>query len=283
LKITNVHMDRQMTYVKLRHGIALLATSGLLVQAGSTFAAESQAELAKKLSNPIANLISMPVQYNSVHGLGPNNADVNVTNIQPVIPIHLDAQTNIISRTILPIVNFERPAPGVSGQSGIGDVLQSFFYSPVAETDGWTWGAGAVINAPTANKEELGSGKWSAGPTAVVLKQQDGWTYGVLANKLNSFAGQTDREYVDSTFVQPFLLYTTKTYTTFGINTESTYNAHNGATEGWTSPVNLTVAQLVKIGGKPVQFLVGYTKYVTNPTDTPTDGIRAQVTLLMPD
>ena len=272
-----------MNFKMLRYGAALSVTAGVLIHAALAAAAESEAELAKKLSNPVANLISAPIQYNSVTGLGPNNANVNVTNIQPVIPIHLDAQTNIISRTILPIVNYERPAPGVSGQSGIGDVLQSFFYSPVALADGWVWGAGVAINAPTANKQELGTGKWSAGPTGVLLKQTDGWTYGILANKLNSFAGQSNREYVDSTFVQPFLSYTTKTYTTFGINTESTYNAHNGPTEGWTSPVNLTVAQLAKIDGHPVQFLIGYTKYVTNPTDTPTHGIRAQVTLLMPD
>mgnify|MGYP003557236747 CR=1 FL=1 len=271
-----------MNAKQLRYLSVLGFAAGGLLQAGLA-AAESQAELAKKLSNPIANLISMPVQYNRLSGLGPNNANVNVTNIQPVIPIHINPQTNIISRTILPIISYGDPAPGINGQSGTGDVLQSFFYSPVEQTDGWTWGVGPVINAPTANKEELGSGKWSAGPTGVVLKQKDGWTYGVLANKLNSFAGQSSRDYVDTSFVQPFLLYTTKTYNTFGINTESTYNAHNGPAEGWSSPVNLTVAQLAKIGGKPVQFLVGYTKYVSRPADTPTHGVRAQVTLLMPD
>lgn len=267
----------------MRSMLAATATASLLVTAGTAMAAESEAELAKKLSNPVANLISAPIQYNSVTGLGPNNADVNVTNVQPVIPIHLDAQTNIISRTILPIINYERPAPGVNGQSGMGDVLQSLFYSPVALSDGWIWGAGMAINAPTANKEELGSGKWSAGPTAVALRQHDGFTYGLLWNHLNSFAGQSNRDYVDTTFVQPFFSYTTSTYTSFTINSEATYNAHDGATEGWTTPINLMVAQLAKIDGHPVQFLVGYTKYVTNPTDTPTHGIRAQVTLLMPD
>lgn len=264
--------------------IKALLASTLLLQAGTGKAAETQAELAKKLSNPIANLISMPVQYNRLRdGLGPNNVDVEETLIQPVIPIHIDAQTNVISRTILPIISYDSPAPGVNGQSGIGDVQQSFFYSPVAEDDGWVWGAGVATSIPSANKQELGSGKWSAGPTAVVLSQRDGWTYGMLFNKLNSFAGQSSREYVDSTFVQPFLAYTTKTYTTFGLNTQSTYNAHDGPSEGWSSPVNLTAAQLVKIGGKPVQFEIGYTKYVSRPQDTPSYGYRAQVTLLMPD
>ena len=122
--------------------IKALLASTLLLQAGTGKAAETQAELAKKLSNPIANLISMPVQYNRLRdGLGPNNVDVEETLIQPVIPIRIDAQTNVISRTILPIISYDSPAPGINGQSGIGDVQQSFFYSPVAEDDGWVWGA----------------------------------------------------------------------------------------------------------------------------------------------
>jgi hypothetical protein len=258
-------------------------TVGLMVQATVSFGGESEAELAKKLSNPVANLISAPIQFNHDDGLGPRNAGRNITNIQPVIPIDLNAEANIISRTILPVVNYQSTAPGNNGASGIGDTLQSFFYSPKALTeDGWVWGAGVATQAPTANKDVLGSGKWSAGPTAVLLKQHDGWTYGGLFNHVDSFAGQSSREYVDTTFVQPFLSYTTKTYTTFGINSEASYNGHAGPTEGWTTPINLTVAQLVKIGGHPLQFQLGYRKYVTNPTDTPEHGFRAAVTFLFP-
>lgn len=260
-----------------------LAAIGLLIHTTATLAEDSQADLAKKLSNPVADLISVPIQYNHDVGLGPDNGGRNITNIQPVIPFELNSEANIISRTILPVVNYQSTAPGNNGASGIGDTLQSFFYSPKALTkDGWIWGAGVAIQAPTANKEELGSGKWSAGPTAVVLKQSDGWTRGVLFNHVDSFAGQSDREYVSSSFVQPFLAYTTSTYTTFTINSEATYNNHDGATEGWTTPINLMAAQLVKIGGQPVQFQVGYRKYVTNPTDTPEHGFRAAVVFLFP-
>jgi hypothetical protein len=260
--------------------LKILAAVVLLVQATISVAEDSQAELAKKLSNPVADLISVPIQYNHDDGFGPNNAGRNITNIQPVIPIELNSETNIISRTILPVVNYGDPAPGVNGQSGIGDTLQSFFYSPKALTEnGWVWGAGVAIQAPTANKKELGSGKWSAGPTAVLLKQSNGWTRGILWNHLDSFAGQDDRNYVSATYLQPFLTYTTHTHTTFSLNTESTYNEHEAE---WTVPINLGVAQLVKIGGQPVQFQIGYRKYVTNPTDTPEHGIRAQVTFLFP-
>ena len=253
---------------------------GLVFQINAARAEESAADLAKKLSNPVADLISVPTQFNHDVGLGPDNGGRNITNIQPVIPFELNDEANIISRTILPVVNYQAAYPGDNGASGIGDTLQSFFYSPKALTkDGWVWGAGVAIQAPTANKEELGSGKWSIGPTAVVLKQSNGWTRGVLWNHIESFAGQSDRDYVSSTFVQPFLSYTTHTYTTFLINTESSYNQHEAE---WTVPVNLAVAQLVKIGGQPVQFQIGYRKYVTNPTDTPEHGFRAQVTLLFP-
>lgn len=252
-----------------------------ILEVGISAAADSEADLAKKLNNPIADLISIPIQYNHDVGLGPNNAKRNITNVQPVIPIHLNEKTNIVSRTILPIVNFGDPAPGINGSSGIGDVLQSFFYSPVAPTDdGWIWGAGVAVQIPTANKQDLGSGKWSAGPTAVLLKQKDGWTYGGLVNHLDSFAGQSNRQYVDSTYVQPFLAYTTKTYTTLAVNSEATYD---GQTNEWTTPINVMVSQLAKIGGHPIQFQVGYRKYVTNPTDTPEHGFRATVTFLFPN
>jgi hypothetical protein len=257
-----------------------IATFSLMLQTGISVADPTQADLAKQLSNPVADLISVPIQYNHDVGLGPDNGGRNITNIQPVIPFELNAETNIISRTILPVVNYQSTYPGDNGASGIGDITQSFFYSPKALTaDGWIWGAGLAVVIPTANKEDLGSGKWSAGPTAVLLKQKDGWTYGGLINHVDSFAGQDNRDYVSSTFVQPFLSFTTHTYTTFGINTESTYNEHEAE---WTVPINLTVAQLAKIGGHPVQFMIGYRKYVTNPTDTPEHGIRAQVTFLFP-
>ena len=258
------------------------ATIGLALvfQTDHVWAEESQAELAKKLSNPVANLISIPIQYNHDSGLGPDDAGRNITNIQPVIPIEWDADTNIISRTILPVVNYQSTMPGDNGASGIGDIMQSFFYSPKAPTkNGWVWGAGVAIQLPTANKEELGSGKWSAGPTAVLLRQQSGWTYGALVSHVDSFAGQSDRQFVDSTLLQPFLSYTTGTHTTFGINSEASYD---GQGNEWTTPVNFTVAQLLKIGGRPVQLQIGYRKYVTNPDDTPEHGFRAQLTLLFP-
>ena len=237
-------------------------------------------ELAKKLSNPIADLISVPFQFNYDEPIGPKDANKYTLNIQPVIPITLNQDWNVIVRTIVPVIYQDSIADGIDSRFGLGDTVQSFFFSPKEPTSGgWIWGVGPVFLWPTATDDILGSQKWGAGPTAVLLKQEHGWTYGVLANQIWSIAGESDRASVSSMFVQPFLTYTTHTYTTIGINTESTYD---WKTSQWTVPINLTVSQLVRIGGHPVSFLLGVREYVESPTGGPDWGMRFQVTLLFP-
>ena len=155
---------------------------------------DETAELAKKLNNPVAALISVPIQTNWDTGIGPADADRTTINVQPVVPFSIDEDWNVISRTIVPIVDAESPLIGGSDESGLGDVLQSLFFSPKEPTDaGWIWGVGPALLFPTASEDELGSGKAAAGPTMVVLKQKEGWTYGALANHLWSYAGEDGR------------------------------------------------------------------------------------------
>jgi len=246
---------------------------------GAPAAEDSQAELAKKLNNPVAALISVPIQNNWDFGIGPADAMKYTANIQPVIPVSVSENWNVIIRTILPVIYAESPTGGGS-TSGLGDTTQSFFLSPKQPTSGgWVWGAGPVFYWPTSTDDVLGPGKVGAGPTAVLLKQDHGWTYGVLANHIWSFAGQSDTPDINSTFLQPFLGYTTKTYTTFMLNTESSYDWEN---EQWTVPLNLMVAQLMKIGKMPVQFQVGGRYYAERPFGGPDWGLRFAVTLLFP-
>ena len=238
------------------------------------------AELAKKLSNPISSLISLPIQTNYDFGAGPTGDGFQFkTNIQPVIPMSLNEDWNIISRTIVPFV-YQEDVFGKTDQTGLSDVSQSVFFSPVNPTaGGWIWGAGPVFLFPTATDDLLGTEKWGAGPTAVVLKQSNGWTYGALANHLWSFAGDDARQEVNLTYLQPFLSYTTKTQTTFTLNAESTFDWEN---KQWTVPVNLSVSQLVKIGGAPVQFSLGGRYYAEKADSGPDWGLRFGVTLLWP-
>jgi len=239
---------------------------------------DEKAELAKKLNNPVANLISVPIQNNWDFGIGPADAMKYTANIQPVIPISLDKDWNLITRTILPVIYAESPVKGGRDAWGLGDTVQSFFLSPKEPVGGWILGGGPVFLWPTATDSVLGSGKWGAGPTVVALRQEHGWTYGVLANQIWSYAGWGDQS-VNATFLQHFVSFTTKTYTTFTLNTESTYDWQD---KQWTVPLNAMVSQLVKIGKTPVQFQIGARYYADKPSGGPDWGLRFAITFLFP-
>ena len=246
------------------------------------FATAQDSNLAKELSNPVAALISVPVQvnYDEDFGVDDEGAVLRI-NVQPVIPFSIGPDWNLISRTILPILNYDDvPFPG-SSEFGLGDTAQSLFFSPKAPTaGGWVWGAGPVFLVPTATDEVLGSEKWGIGPTAVALRQTGPWTYGALANHIESFAGTSRRADVSATFIQPFLTYVTPTQTTFALNSESTYDWE---TNKWSAPINVTAAQVMRFGNQLVQIGGGLRYWVTTPDAGPEDwALRLQFTFLFP-
>jgi hypothetical protein len=245
-------------------------------------AQESSAEgedLAMQLANPVASLISVPFQSNWDFGIGVNEASRYTMNFQPVVPVSMNEDWNLIIRTILPVIDAESPAPGIPDASGLGDIVQSFFFSPVDPVDGWIVGAGPVFLYPSASEALLGTEQWAAGPTAVVLKQEGPWTYGALANHLWNYAGDETRADVNATFLQPFVSYITPSKTTYTLNSESTYDWEQGQ---WNAPLNLIVSQLLKVGSQPLQLSVGARYYIEGPDGGPEWGMRAAVTLLFP-
>jgi hypothetical protein len=252
-------------------------------------------DLAKQLANPVASLISVPIQTNYDFGIGPANAGFRFTAVvQPVIPFALTPKVNLITRNILPIIHQSDVFvslsegdggesgvyPGQGDQSGLGDLTSSFFFSPSTPVKGFIVGAGPVFLLPTATNKYLGTGKWGAGPTVVVLNQKGPWTAGGLYNQLLSFAGQTARGEVNSIFLQPFLTYTFKNTTSLATNLESTYDV--AGTNGWTVPINVTVGKIFRLGSQLTNFTVGVKYYAAGPAGAPQWGLRFATTFLFP-
>ncbi len=267
----------------MRVGLAIAL--GLFVAAapGSGIAqVANSADLAKKLANPVADLISVPFENDYDCCYGPSDASRWQLEIEPVIPFHLNPEWNLISRTILPVVALGSPAPGLGETFALGDTLQSFFLSPNTEGDGTTWGIGPAISLPTGTDSLVDIEKWSIGPTFVVLKQDKGWTYGILTHHIWSFAdagGGEDQPEVNQTYLQPFLAFTWKDSTTLTLNSEAGYN---WTAEQWEIPLNLMVSHIYHLGEQPVSLEVGGRWYPETPRFGPDWGLRATATFLFP-
>lgn len=260
-------------------GLCALLSLGLLIP-GAAHAED--ADLAQKLSNPVSSLISVPFQFNYDGKIGPDDeGDKFFVNVQPVIPISLNSEWNVISRTILPIVSQQDIFPGSGSQFGLGDTTQSLFFTrKEVGPSGVIWGVGPVFLIPTATDPLLGGEKWGAGATGVVLKQSGPWTVGALANHIWSIAGDDSRSNISNTFAQPFISYTTPDAWTFGANLESSYN---WIADDISIPVNLTASKLLKIGNQPISIGGGVRYWITSPDSGPEGfGARMSITLLFP-
>lgn len=248
---------------------------------GSVFSAESD-DLAKKLSNPVANLVSVPFQFNFDDNIGAaENVQRYQLNIQPVIPIELNENWNLISRTILPVTVQTYKDTNKSDDWGTGDIVQSLFFSPAnTGSNGITWGVGTAMLLPTASEKLLGADQYGLGPTAVILKQSEGWTLGALANHLWAVENHGDVEDVNSTFIQPFVSYTYPNSLTVTLNSETTYDWN---IKKATIPVNVTATKIINLNGQLIS-VGGGVKYWAHDTDaSPKDfGVRLIASFIFP-
>jgi hypothetical protein len=154
-----------MTYPVLRRTLIACVAAFLAAPALAEMTAE---ELAKLAQNPVGNLISLPFQNNTNLNFGPDKGTQNILNIQPVIPISINDEWNIITRTIVPVIHMPSLGQGIDSKDGVGDTVFTAFLSP-AKPGHWIWGAGPVVQIPTNSSEELGNKNWGLGPSFVVL------------------------------------------------------------------------------------------------------------------
>ena len=256
-----------------------LVAAPLLAAASPSVAQDSDHDLAKKLNNPVASLVSVPLQFNYDCCFKPAGSDRVTLNIQPVMPFGLTRDWNLIVRTILPVVAQPSAVAGGHASFGFGDTTQSFFFSPAAAAGGFVWALGPAFLWPTTTAPALGSPNWRAGPTGLLLKQEGGWTVGILANHIWSYGGEREYSNVSNTFLQPFLSYTWPDTTSIGLNTESSYN---WTSKQWTAPVNLTAGHLFTLGDQRVNFTLGGRYYPERQHDSASWGLRFAMTFLFP-
>lgn len=260
--------------------LCLAAVATILWPVTGSASPDADTELAKEAQNPVAKLISVPFQNNFNFGIGPNNVTQWVLNVEPVIPFSLGPDWNLITRTIMPIINQPSPASGIDSAFGLGDINPTFFLSPAGSAE-FIWGVGPTFTLPTATDTMLGSGQWSAGPAAVAVTKQGPWVAGALANTQWSFAGWGDK-FFTQTLIQPFINYNFEKGLYLVSAPIITCNWEADGDNRWTLPLGAGVGKIFRIGKLPVNTqLTAYYNVVT-PDNGPDWQLRFQVQFLFP-
>jgi hypothetical protein len=267
-----------------------LISGALLVSLAVTFArpvaaALSDEELAKLAQNPVGNLISVPFQNNANLNYGPSKQTQDILNIQPVIPIDFSPDWNIITRTIIPVISQPAIFPGQARVYGIGPTQFSAFLSPADPKNGLVWGVGTITQIPTETQLELGSDRWGAGPTFVILHLAHGnpWVYGVLVNNVWSFTNGPGGSY-NSFLAQPFVNYNFESHEGTYLTSAPimTANWQAKGRDVWTVPVGGGIGHIFHAGRLPINSQISAYYNAATPQFGPNWQIRAQVQFMFP-
>jgi hypothetical protein len=266
-------------------------------------ATDDAASLQKATQNPVASMISVPIQNNTNFGIGPFDRNQNVLNIQPVIPTSMSQNWTMIIRWIAPVI--WQPAPGTAnlevygivedtpeylaaqnvqahaGVFGLGDMNPTFFLSP-SKPHKLIWGAGPVFVLPTATSRALGQGKFSVGPSVVALVQPGPWTIGALINNVWSIAGPSDRADVNQMMLQYFINYNLKKGWYISLSPIVTANWNASSDNVWTVPVGGGVGRILRLGFQPVNISAAFYGNAVHPTGGSPWGMRLQISFLFP-
>jgi len=251
----------------------------------SAHAELSEEELAKLAQNPVGNLISLPFQNNSNLNYGPFKKTQNILNIQPVIPIEISPEWNIITRTIVPVVSQPALFEGDSRVNGIGPTDFSAFLSPADPKGGVIWGAGPIIQIPTTSDSALGSYRWGVGPSFVLLHLDKGdpWVYGFLVNNVWAVGTGGGGAY-NNFLLQPFINYNFQEHPGLYLTSAPIMTADWRAdtSNKWTVPLGGGIGKIFHLGRLPVNTQISAYYNVIKPEFGPNWQIRAQVQLMFP-
>ena len=259
------------------------AASAAIDASASSDDQEDASALAKKLQNPIGNLISVPFQSNTNFSVGPNKGTQEILNIQPVIPFHIGDNWNIITRTILPLIWQPSYQPLASvAPFGTGPITFSSFLSPAQPTNGWLWGFGPVTQIPVASSASLGSNVWGLGPTGVLVYMKGPWVTGVLANNVWSLGGEggPGGTKYNNFLMQPFVNFNMKGGWYVGTSPILTANWLTAGNNAWTIPLGMNVGRVIKLGKLPINLSGGAYANVVHPEFGSTWQLRTQITFI---
>jgi hypothetical protein len=246
-----------------------------LPQQTTTASTQSLQDLAKDTLNPFAGVFKIPVQFTTGFGVGAYHRAGESLNIEPLLPFALDSDWDLIAQPSLNLTY----APSPSKQFGLQD-LQTFFFLTPAKDKTWIWGIGPVFQFPTASSKELGTGRWSAGPTATLIYERGPWLIGILSNQLMSFAGDRSRGSVNQTFIEPEVSYSLQSGWYGQWDPSITYDWTAETVNAWSVPAGVDVGKAFQLGEQAMSLQVGGYDFLMHPIGTPDWIIRVQITFL---
>ena len=249
--------------------------------------AKGSDDLAAKAQNPVGAMYSLPLKFNFDYGA--DNGEATILNVQPVIPVTV-GDWNLINRVIVPLIDtpglvtgtpaIPNPVQG-DGATGLGDINYSVFVSP-AEPGKVIWGVGPSLMMDTATDDQLGSGKWSTGPTAVVLIQPKPWTLGLLGRQLWSFAGDSDRKGVNQLLLEPFINYNLAKGWYLVSDMIIIANWYANSDNRWTIPLGGGVGKMFTIGSQKMNTKLEAYYNVEKPEGAPDWSLSWTLQFLFP-
>ncbi len=254
--------------------------AALVVLPGLSFA-QSTEELAKASQNPLTTMINVPVQNNSNLGIGSDDSTQNILNVQPVIPFEINDDWNLITRTIIPVVSYPGALTKEGRVNGIGDTTVTGWFSPNDSGD-LIWGVGPVLLLPTATDDVLGSDKWGAGLSTILVTMPGNWVMGILFSNVWSFGGAGEKD-VNLFVSQYFINYNLGDglYITSAPLISANWEADDD--HRWTVPFGIGMGQIFSIGDQKIDGQISAYKNVITPDDYGADWqVRVQLKFMFP-